>query len=172
MLQKRDYSTLYPQQNRFFVKFIGMMNGIWWIAFVCYQLTFDFIYAAIFKKGPKATVNHHTGWLAHCSSLACSKSCWWWAGADLSLGAVKVNHLNPVVVGVHPVEDPLRDVQAQTVGPKHCFAGQEHVSVGAVHPSPLNFTALALLGVLLPVCPVHPPEEQTLAFCCGILQNV
>lgn len=82
--------------------------------------------------------------------------------ADLALGAViKVDHLNAVVVSIHPVKDALRDVQAQTVGPQHCFASQEHVSVGAVHPSPLNFSSLALLRVLLPVCPVHPPEEST-----------
>lgn len=79
--------------------------------------------------------------------------------ADLAFGAVEVDHLDAVVVGVHPVEDALRDVQAESVGPQHRFAGQEHVSVGAVHPSPLDLAPLALLRVLFPVCPVHPPEE-------------
>lgn len=83
------------------------------------------------------------------------------AGADLAFRAVEVDHLNAVVVGVHPVEDALWDVQTQAIGPQHCFAGQENVPVGAVHPSSLNFTSLALLRILLPVCPVHPPEEAT-----------
>lgn len=81
------------------------------------------------------------------------------SAADLALGAVEVDHLDAVVVGVHPVEDPLGDVQTQAVGPQHRFTAQEHVPVGTVHPSPLDSTPLALLGVFLPVRPVHPPDE-------------
>lgn len=82
------------------------------------------------------------------------------ANTDLSFGAVEVDHLNAVVVGVHPVEDALWDVQTQAVGPQHSFTGQEHVSVGAIHPSTLNFASLAFLRVLLPVCPVHPSKDN------------
>lgn len=81
--------------------------------------------------------------------------------ADLATGAVKVDHLDAVVVCIHPIENALWDVQTQAVGPQHCFAGQEHISVGAIHPSPLNFASLALLGVFLPVCPIHPPVGTT-----------
>lgn len=77
--------------------------------------------------------------------------------ADLATRAVKVDHLDAVVVGVHPIENALWDVQTQAVGPQHRFAGQEHISVGAIHPGPLNFASLALLRVFLPVSPVHPP---------------
>lgn len=80
-------------------------------------------------------------------------------GADLAPGAVEVDHLDAVVVGIHPVENALWDVQAESVWPQHRFAAQEDVSVGAVHPGPLDFASLALLRILLPVCPVQPPEN-------------
>lgn len=83
------------------------------------------------------------------------------SAADLAFRVVQVDHLDAVVVGVHPVEKALRNVKTQAVGPQHCFAGQEHISVGAVHPSALNFPSLTLLRVLLPVCPVHPSGEAT-----------
>lgn len=82
------------------------------------------------------------------------------ASTDLAFRAVEVNHLNAVVVGIHPVEDALWDVQTQAVGPQHSFAGQEDISVGAVHPSTFNFASFAFLRVLLPVCPVHPPKDN------------
>lgn len=80
--------------------------------------------------------------------------------ADLTPGAVEVDHLDAVVVGIHPVEDALWDVQAESVWPQHRFAAQEDVSVGAIHPGPLNFAPLALLRVLLPVGPIHPPGKS------------
>lgn len=80
--------------------------------------------------------------------------------ADLALGAVQIDHLDAVVEGVHPVEDSLWDVQTQAVGPQHRFTGQEHIPVGAVHPGTLYSASFALLRVLLPVCPVHPPKER------------
>lgn len=85
------------------------------------------------------------------------------AGTNLALRAVEVDHLDAVVVGINPVKDALWDVQTQAVGPQHSFAGQEDASVGAVHPSPLDFTTLALLWILLPVGPVHPPKKRSSA---------
>lgn len=94
-------------------------------------------------------------------SLDCCKILLMMESADLASGIVKVDHLNAVVVGIHPVEDALWDVQTQAIRPQQCFAGQEHISVRAIHPSTLNFATFALFRVLLPVGPIHPPEEAT-----------
>jgi len=79
----------------------------------------------------------------------------------LPLGAVEIDHLDAVIESIHPVEDLGWDVQAQPVGPQDSLGGDEDVAVGTIHPGSLNLAPLAVLGILLPVCPVHPPATDT-----------
>lgn len=75
-------------------------------------------------------------------------------------GVVEVDHVNSIVISVHPVEDPLRDVQTQAVGPQNCLMWYQNFSIGAVHPRTLDLPPLALLWVLFPVSPVHPAGKS------------
>lgn len=77
--------------------------------------------------------------------------------AHLPVCAIEQYGLDAVVEGIHPVEASCWDVQAQPIGPQHCLGGDKDVSVGAIHPGPLQPPSPTVLGVLLPVCPVHPP---------------
>lgn len=79
---------------------------------------------------------------------------------NLSLSCVQVNHLNAVVVSIHPVQNALGNVQTQPIRPKHRLTGQEYLVVGTVHPGFLDLASIALGGVLLPVRPVHPAGGQ------------
>lgn len=51
-----------------------------------------------------------------------------------ALSGVEHHRLDAVVVGVHPVQHALLDVQTQAIGPQHVFGGDEDAGVGAVHP--------------------------------------
>lgn len=77
-----------------------------------------------------------------------------------ALGVVEQHHFDAVIVGVHPVQHALLDVQTQTVGPQHVFGGDEDAGVGAVHPRLPYAAAIGVSRVLLPVAPVHHPETQ------------
>lgn len=81
-----------------------------------------------------------------------------------AFGGVEQNHLNTVVVGVHPVQDALLDVQAQAVWPQHVFGGDEDGKVGAIHPGFPYAATVRVSGVLLPVAAIQHPETQTSSF--------
>lgn len=49
--------------------------------------------------------------------------------AHLPVCAIKQDGLDAVIEGIHPVEAPRWDVQAQPIGPKHCLGGDKDVSV-------------------------------------------
>lgn len=70
-------------------------------------------------------------------------------------GAVEVDLLDVVVVGITPVHGAGAVVQRQAVGPQH-VGGDENAAVGAVHPGLLDPPDAVVHLVLLPVRPVHP----------------
>lgn len=72
-----------------------------------------------------------------------------------SSGAIEVDPLDVVVVGVAPVHGAAAVVQRQPVGPQH-VGGDEDAAVGAVHPGLLDAADAVVDLVLLPVSPVHP----------------
>ena len=76
-----------------------------------------------------------------------------------SPGAVEVDLLDVVVVGVAPVHGAAAVVQRQAVGPQH-VGGDEDAAVGSVHPGRLYPPDAVIDLVLLPVCPVHPAAVQ------------
>lgn len=77
-----------------------------------------------------------------------------------STGAVEINPLNVVVVGVAPVHGAGAVVQRQAVGPQH-VGGHEDAAVGSVHPGFLDPPDAVVDLVLFPVCPVHPAVTNT-----------
>lgn len=77
-----------------------------------------------------------------------------------STGAIEINPLNVVVVGVAPVHGTGAVVQRQAVGPQH-VGGHEDASVGSVHPGFLDPPDAVVDLVLFPVCPVHPAVTNT-----------
>lgn len=77
-----------------------------------------------------------------------------------STGAIEINLLNVVVVGVAPVHGTGAVVQRQAVGPQH-VGGHEDASVGSVHPGFLDPPDAVIDLVLFPVCPVHPAVTNT-----------
>lgn len=49
--------------------------------------------------------------------------------AHLPVGAIEQDGFDAVIEGIHPVQAPSWDVQAQPIGPKYCLGGDEDVSV-------------------------------------------
>lgn len=84
-------------------------------------------------------------------------------GAHPSAGAVEINPLNVVVVGVAPVHGAGAVVQRQPIGPQH-VGGDEDATVGSVHPGFFDAPDAVVHLVLFPIGPVHPATANTQAW--------